>query len=221
MGITSRKEREKEQRRKSILKAATEVFFEKGFQQASMDMIAERSQLAKGTLYLYFKSKEDLYLALMEDGLDILHNMFDEAIEAGESIEEKVRNVTKAYYGFTQTHHDYYQVMMMMDSGLLSDKVDQNQLQHIRLLQMSGVEKLQKVVEEGISQGHYEPSTDAKILVLMAWAATWGAIMLSTEKRKILPMFSDIDTEQFVLEISDRMTRSFQVKKSDKNDAST
>ena len=60
MGTHERKEREKEHRREEILAAAQAVFFEKGLQNSTMDEIAERAELSKGTLYLYYKSKEDL-----------------------------------------------------------------------------------------------------------------------------------------------------------------
>ena len=60
MGIAERKEREKEHRRNTILDAAEEVFFSKGINLATMDEVAERAELSKGTLYLYFKNKEEL-----------------------------------------------------------------------------------------------------------------------------------------------------------------
>ncbi len=62
MGILERKEKEKQQRRDDILGAAKEVFFSKGLMSATMDEIAEKAELSKGTLYLYFASKEELYL---------------------------------------------------------------------------------------------------------------------------------------------------------------
>lgn len=64
MGIQERKEREKESRKEEIINAAQKIFFEKGLPAATMDEIAEAAELSKGTLYLYYKSKEDLYLAV-------------------------------------------------------------------------------------------------------------------------------------------------------------
>ncbi len=64
MGITERKEREKQRRKEDIINSAEGVFFSKGFESATMDDIAEKVELSKGTLYLYFKSKEDLHLAV-------------------------------------------------------------------------------------------------------------------------------------------------------------
>jgi AcrR family transcriptional regulator len=64
MGIQERKEREKERRRQQIMVAAKRVFSEKGFNKATMEDIAQEAELSPGTLYLYFKNKEELYASL-------------------------------------------------------------------------------------------------------------------------------------------------------------
>ena len=61
MGIAERKEREKQQRKEEIIQAAESVFYSLGLDQATMDDIAAKAELSKGTLYLYFRSKEDLF----------------------------------------------------------------------------------------------------------------------------------------------------------------
>ena len=64
MGIQERKEREKERRRQQIMVAAKRVFVEKGFAGATMEDIAREAELSAGTLYLYFKNKNELYASL-------------------------------------------------------------------------------------------------------------------------------------------------------------
>jgi AcrR family transcriptional regulator len=64
MGIQERKEREKERRRQQIMVAAKRVFSDKGFNKATMEDIAQEAELSPGTLYLYFKNKEELYASL-------------------------------------------------------------------------------------------------------------------------------------------------------------
>lgn len=62
----ARSQEAKDERRELLLNAALEVFFENGFMAARMDDIAARANLSKGTLYLYFSSKEDLFNGLVE-----------------------------------------------------------------------------------------------------------------------------------------------------------
>ena len=57
MGVAERRQREKEERRSCIVAAAEAVFLEKGLDVATMDEIAARAEVSKGTLYLYFKEK--------------------------------------------------------------------------------------------------------------------------------------------------------------------
>lgn len=64
MGIKERKEREKERRRQQILVSAKRVFSDKGFNKTTMEDIATDAELSPGTLYLYFKNKEELYASL-------------------------------------------------------------------------------------------------------------------------------------------------------------
>ncbi len=64
MGIKERKKREKERRRQQIVVAAKKVFSDKGFNRATMDDIANEAEVSPGTLYLYFKNKEDIYASL-------------------------------------------------------------------------------------------------------------------------------------------------------------
>ena len=73
MGIQERKEREKERRRQQIIVAAKRVFSEKGFSKATMEDIAKEAELSPGTLYLYFKNKEELYASLSLRILQYLH----------------------------------------------------------------------------------------------------------------------------------------------------
>ncbi len=70
----SRRERERSARRQEILKIAREVFSEKSFYQATLEEIAERAEFAKGTIYGYFTSKEDLFECLIAEELDLLEN---------------------------------------------------------------------------------------------------------------------------------------------------
>ncbi len=62
-----RKQREKEQRTTSILQAAETLFAKKGYQQTSMEEIADLAEISPGTIYFYFKNKEDLLIKLMDD----------------------------------------------------------------------------------------------------------------------------------------------------------
>src|SRR5436305_13627541 len=75
----SLKEKQRQERENLILQAAEEVLLEKGYHETSMDEIAARVGIAKGTLYLHFARKEDLICALLERELHTILLMVEHA----------------------------------------------------------------------------------------------------------------------------------------------
>ncbi len=114
MGIQERKEREKERRKEEILDAAQRVFADKGLTTATVDDIAIAAELSKGTLYLYFESKEDIYIALMLRGLRLLYTVFNEIISQESSVVKILHQMERAYTEFFNTQRNYFR---MLDSA--------------------------------------------------------------------------------------------------------
>ncbi len=67
MTIGQRRRREREQRRRAILDSAKRLFLHEGFDKTSVEDIAASAELAKGTVYLYFDGKEDIYVSIVEE----------------------------------------------------------------------------------------------------------------------------------------------------------
>lgn len=76
-----RRLKEKENRKKTILKAALELFVERGYRQTKMDMVAERSGLSKGLLYFYFSSKDQILTEIVKENFGDLFLSLREAIK--------------------------------------------------------------------------------------------------------------------------------------------
>lgn len=91
-----RRERELLLRRELILNAALELFSQKGYHNVSMQEVAEKAEFAVGTLYKFFKDKEDLYRALIMDQADRFHEAVTKAIAEPDDEIEKLRNYVRA-----------------------------------------------------------------------------------------------------------------------------
>ena len=102
MGISERKIREKEQRKKEIIDTAERLFFSRGYDDVSMDGIAREVELNKATLYLYFDNKEALFAAIVLRGVGILQEKYRECMEAQVPGMVKVALMGEAYYRFSQ-----------------------------------------------------------------------------------------------------------------------
>jgi TetR/AcrR family transcriptional regulator len=91
-----RREREKLRQRQEMLATALGLFSEKGYHNVSMHQIAEKAEFAIGTLYKFFKNKEDLYKALVLEQADKFHEAVTRAIQESDDEIEKLRNYVKA-----------------------------------------------------------------------------------------------------------------------------
>jgi AcrR family transcriptional regulator len=110
MGIEERKEREKEHRKEEILDAAQKVFFDKGLPTATMDEIAEAAELSKGTLYLYYKSKEDLYLGVMMRGMQTLFIEYEGLAASPDSPLRKIMKLSELYIDFFTSNRKFFRM---------------------------------------------------------------------------------------------------------------
>ncbi|MFH2000086.1 MAG: helix-turn-helix domain-containing protein, partial [Planctomycetota bacterium] len=88
----SRREREKLQQRQGMIRAALDLFSQRGYHNVSMHEIAEKAEFAIGTLYKFFQNKEDLYKALVLEQCDMFEEALMRAIEEPEDEMEKLRN---------------------------------------------------------------------------------------------------------------------------------
>lgn len=99
MGIKERKERERERRKQQIIVAAKRVFSEKGFNRATMEDIAREAELSPGTLYLYFKNKEELYASLSVRILQYINIRMEHVVTAADTNpKEKLAQLIEAMF---------------------------------------------------------------------------------------------------------------------------
>ena len=116
MGIAQRKEREKELRRESILQAAEQIILQKGHEKLHMDEVAERAELSKGTLYLYFNSKTELIVGIVHKAMAILDHTFSEVITRDLTGIEIIHQLAKEYLVFAERHPEYYSAMQFYEN---------------------------------------------------------------------------------------------------------
>lgn len=177
MGIIERKEREKEQRRAHIVNAARDVFFERGLQNATMEEIAERAELSKGTLYLYFHSKEDLYLAVMMEGLGVLYRQFVKAIEGCSDSVQALRKLADVYLDFYDTHTSFFRMFYFFQSPQLHKQVSEEMLQECSIQNMKLWNFVIDVIKRGKASREIRDDLTSEETALMLWSMISGLIM--------------------------------------------
>ena len=171
MGIQERKEREKEQRREEIVRAATVVFFEKGLQSATMEEIADAAELSKGTLYLYFKSKEDLYLAVTGVGFDLLNDMFKSMIDASPSTLEALERLGDTYYEFFTKHRNYFRMFQYFQNPGLHKQVSSEMLEACESHNQRTWGTVVALLERGQQEGLLRSDLTSSEMAVALWSS--------------------------------------------------
>ena len=110
MNPLPRKARDRLLRRTDILKAATRVFAEKGYHNATMSDIAKNAEYAVGTIYLYFKDKQDLYLALTEEKIDELIRRVKEKTNQADTALDKIRALIEEELSYFEENEDFFRI---------------------------------------------------------------------------------------------------------------
>jgi TetR/AcrR family fatty acid metabolism transcriptional regulator len=98
-------------KRERILDAAVRVFAQEGFYNAKVSQIAQEAGVADGTIYLYFKSKDDLLISLFEDRMERINQNLREALTQGKSARERLRNVVKLHLELVQQNRPMAEVI--------------------------------------------------------------------------------------------------------------
>ena len=117
MAVQQRKERERLARRRLILNAAIQVFAEKGFHQATMDDVAEKAELGKGTLYYYFHSKDEILLQLLENSTRGFFAQIHQSIASEKNFIQMIRKILLFYASYFSEHRLFFNIYFPFESG--------------------------------------------------------------------------------------------------------
>ena len=216
MGIAERKEREKEQRRNDIIDAAENVFFSKGINLTTMDEVAEKAELSKGTLYLYFKSKGDLYLAITQRALSLLADMFDEAIKQHSTGLDQIRAVGQAYYRYSQIHANYFNTILHYEiSQLEMDGAGETLLECHRLGQKVML-LVASTIETGIKDGTIRADLDPVKTAYLLQGQSSGIIQLIARESEHIKSMENFEPQELMTDFTDMMYHALKADNSNK-----
>ncbi|TAF68303.1 MAG: TetR/AcrR family transcriptional regulator [Cytophagales bacterium] len=208
MGVAERKEREKIQRKNAIVDAAEKIFFKEGIENTSMDQVAQEAELSKGTLYLYFKSKEELYKAVVIRGFIALKRTLKEAILVQETGLENVRAISRAYIDFSKKQAGYFDAILYFQNDHFNAKETNEQalgsLEGGNAVIQVLVNALKKGIEDHSIQSHVKPVEVAFVL----WSQLTGLLQVIQRKMKIITFYYKIKPDDLLQNYFNLLTQS-------------
>lgn len=167
MGTKERKEREKNRRRDQILTAAIDLIEQQGFEKTTMDEIAEKAELSKGTLYLYYKDKSSLFQAIKKRALQSMHQEFLQVIQQDKKGAELVKNMVSAFLDQIKKNFTFTKAVMLYKNSSSNEPPEDSPIVdkciHIEneLLML-----MVRAIQIGIQDGSISTKLDPKILAL-------------------------------------------------------
>lgn len=185
MGIQERKKRERERRRQQIIVAAKRVFSEKGFSKSTMEDIAREAELSPGTLYLYFKNKDELYASLSLRILQYLNiRLEDVKKEKGIDPRKKIVAIKEALYDVYQFDSMILINMFHLQSSETLKNLSSPLLENITELSRNSLHVLTQIFKEGSGNDGFidnNPTAMADVV----WSLFTGVVLWEESKRMI------------------------------------
>lgn len=151
-----RKERERLARRKEILLSAEKLFAAKGFFPTTMSEIAQEAEFGTGTLYKYFKSKEDLYFTVINEKTEEINRLVKTELSKCIPVRERIERVLRLQFEFIERNRDFFRIYISERNRFewtvkadLGKGIHEKMLAYIRLLA--------QVMKQGIQEGTLKP----------------------------------------------------------------
>jgi len=176
-------------REHEIQLAARKIFFKNSFVASTIEEISKQAKVSVGTIYRYYKNKEDLYISLASsgtlkigDGLIRLESEIDhKTIKSGRDIIMKIFDI---YYRYYQKDPDASLVFATLQSSLFA-KVSARNLQITNEAARRNFSTTRRIIAKGKEQGFFKPHLSEHIVADALWSTFLGLVIVEENKKRI------------------------------------
>ncbi len=191
MKSEERKAWERKQRETRIVDIAQGIFFEKGYEQTTIIEIAKAAGYTKRSIYLYFKDKEDIFLAVVLRGLTLLTDMLETAYFGRKATERGLGELGNAFFEFSMKHPEYLSLIMTYETNTciyyeelkpeIGEGFYKNECQKQTDLM---AEIMTRAITIEIDKGAIKTDLSPTQLMLILWAQVFGIMQLILMRKK-------------------------------------
>jgi TetR/AcrR family transcriptional regulator len=181
--VAERRQEEKDRRRTEIIDAAEALYAEIGWDAITMDQVARRARLSRALLYVYFKDKADLHMALVERALDALRESFEAARQGHPTGIAEVEAIGRAYIAYAREKPHYFDACARFQARPLGDL----EAQPNEAACMAAGHRCHEVIVASLNRGIADGSIRADlgnpyVTALALWAFSHGMIQIASTK---------------------------------------
>src|SRR5580704_4327091 len=137
-----------ENKRRLIVETAVKLFSEQPFHKVRLDDVAEAAGVGKGTVYIYFKNKEELYYSLVYEGFaEMIDGLHLKVGQPGQNSAAKLRTIVDAIVEYGVQHPQFFEVLRTVGVPDATTSWDAKRKE--------GADLIEKVIREGIAAGEF------------------------------------------------------------------
>ncbi|MCG8619671.1 MAG: TetR/AcrR family transcriptional regulator [Desulfobacterales bacterium] len=193
MTSEARKAWERQQRENRIIDMAEPVFFKKGYDATTIIEIADASGYNKRSIYLYFRDKEDIFLAVVLRGLKLLYTEIETASGISDGAPLDLKKLGRAFYDFSLAHPDYLKLIMVYEASTCvyrQDSPDGNGPEadtYKRRCQEKTdalADLMTRCLAKAIQDGQIRTDLTPEQLMLILWGQVFGVIQIILMRRE-------------------------------------
>jgi TetR/AcrR family transcriptional regulator len=189
----SRRENLKSYNRTQILQTAQELFSTHGFHDVSMHQIADESGFSIGTLYNFFKDKQDLYGVLVRDNFLAFHHELSEALDSPGDEVERIRAYVSAKGRIFQNNRSMMR-LYFAETRKTSFDIKSGLNHELRTIYEDFMQRLAGVFESGINNGLFRPLMEPYYLAVALASLTNAFLFLWLEDPVKHPYSRNVET---------------------------
>lgn len=192
-------EKKKEDKSILILDAAEKILEEEGLNGLSISKVARRAKIAKGTVYLYFSSKEEIIGGLTVKARHALLDFFKEYCEAKKDPIEKIKGVFWADYYFFKEKHTYHQLVAFYEQNTGLEESGK-----LASASMAIAEYVRDIIEAARLKNRIRGDIDSALQGFIFWGMAVGILQLLETKGQQIPKYFGKTEEEFYAEFVER-----------------
>lgn len=179
-----RKEHEKDSRRRDILQSAIRVFSQNGFVKTSMNLVADDASLAVGTLYRYYKSKEELYVSIVFDAIEVMHDGLLEIAQSADPPQRKLERVWDYFFRFYQGNPMYYQAFQSLHDPGFAGAFSEEGHRSVEHFSSNNFHILARIFREGNEAKCFHPCKPQEAADYL-WSTFVGLVNLAETRKQL------------------------------------
>lgn len=178
MGLERRRLKKKEKKRETILKAARKLFLEKGFRHVTVEDIARKAEMGKGSVYLYFTSKDEIYSQILLRDIEKFSQKVAGICASERAASELLKEFSHVYVDFFLRDKELFRILMTFMLQANHTELQESVHTHMIRTTNKAMEVIEEILRRGVESGEFVPHVQVRTVRYGVWGLLNGIIAL-------------------------------------------